>query len=481
MNIALYMRLSKEDNELSDSKSITSQKMYLNDYIKRFNYDNVYEYVDDGYSGTNFNRPSFKKLLNDIEKQKIDTIITKDSSRLGRNISWVTFYVEEYFPSKKIRYIAIDDNYDSFANDSLSSEMLTFKSMFNDYYCKDISKKIKSSLHIKKIEGKFTGWKAPYGYLRSARDYHELVVDEKVRKTIEMIFNLATKDNTPSAIAKILNEKKIASPAVYAGLRNSKWTTKTVKDILQNPTYIGNMAQGKRKKINHKIKKSISIPPEQWIIKENTHEPIITKEVFSIVQKKLAKYPNIKNNRIKNQELINMMYCKECGSKIGLNYRKDNCYCVCNNYKKNYRNKSCTPHTFNYQELRNVIMNELNDEIRIITKIDVESIRSLIARKKLLENRIMTAEDYFLEQYIKLKNNIISQKQYHYDRINKEKEIKSIYEELSKTLKELKNKTAINQKRKQLLSNKELHLKMISKIYLAESGEIELLLNYSHH
>jgi len=180
MNIALYIRLSKEDDQKSESRSIINQRMYLKKYIEKFDYNNVYEYVDDGYSGTNFNRPAFNKLIKDIDNKKINTIITKDSSRLGRNISWVTFYLEEYFPSKKIRYISIDDNYDSKEINSMESEFLIFKNLFNDYYCKDISKKIKSSLKIKKIEGKFTGWKAPYGYKRKKEDYHYLEIDDNV-------------------------------------------------------------------------------------------------------------------------------------------------------------------------------------------------------------------------------------------------------------------------------------------------------------
>ena len=175
MKIGLYIRLSKEDDAKNESKSVTNQRMYLMEYIKKFEIKCVYEYVDDGYSGTNFNRPGFMKMLSDIENKKINTIITKDSSRLGRNISWVTYYVDEFFPSKNIRYISIDDNYDSIQNHSISSDMLIFKNLFNDYYCKDISQKIKSSLKIKKIEGKFTGWKAPYGYKRNKKNYHHSI------------------------------------------------------------------------------------------------------------------------------------------------------------------------------------------------------------------------------------------------------------------------------------------------------------------
>ena len=362
MNIGLYIRLSKEHENINESRSITNQRQYLKNYIKELNYDNVFEYIDDGYSGTNFNRPAFNQLLNDIENKKIDTVITKDSSRLGRNITWVTFYIEEFFPMKKVRYISIDDNYDSINLNSIESEMITFKNLFNDYYCKDISRKIKSSLKIKKIEGKFTGWKAPYGYKRKKSDYHQLEIDKKVKKNIVEIFNLAL-EYTPSKLAQILNDKNIDSPSKYIGLKESKWTTKTVKDILQNPVYIGTLAQGKRRKINHKINKCINIPKEDWIIKENNHQAIIKKELFFKVQSLLNKYKNIKKYKNYNNELINIMYCQECDYKIGLNQKEKNIYCVCNNYKKHYKEKRCTPHTINYIKLKEKIKKEIDKDL----------------------------------------------------------------------------------------------------------------------
>lgn len=362
MNIGLYIRLSKEDESISESKSITNQKLYLRNYIKKLKYNNVYEYIDDGYTGTNFNRPAFNQLLKDIEDKKIDTVITKDSSRLGRNITWVTFYIEEFFPIKKVRYISVDDNYDSINQNSIESEMIMFKNLFNDYYCKDISRKIKSSLKIKKIEGKFTGWKAPYGYKRKKSDYHKLEIDNKVKTYVVDIFNLAL-EYTPSKIAQILNSKKIASPSKYIGKKESKWTTKTIKDILQNQVYIGNLIQGKRKKINYKINKCINVPKEEWIIKENNHKPIINKELFFKVQELLHKYINIKKYKNYKDELINIMYCKECNYKIGINNRKKQSYCVCSNYKKNHKEKRCTPHSMNYIKLKEKIKKEIDQDL----------------------------------------------------------------------------------------------------------------------
>lgn len=443
MNIALYIRLSKEDELNQESKSISNQKSYLRDYIKKFNYKNIFEYIDDGYTGTNFNRPSFKRLLNDIETKKIDTIITKDSSRLGRNISWVTYYIEEYFPSKKIRYISIDDNYDSEEKDSTNADLLIFKSLFNEYYCKDISKKIKSSLKIKKIEGKYTGWKAPYGYQRDKHDYHKLVIDNNVKDNVKLIFYLALQNNSPTTIATILNNKNILSPSKYINKKDSKWTTKTIKDILENPTYIGNITQGKRKKVNYKLKQSINVPKEEWIIKENTHEAIIDQDTFNKVQELLKKYKNIKNNKTITNELINIFYCKECGSKIGLN---KNTYCVCNKYKKHYKDKLCTPHTFNYKKLKEEIIKEIDREI-LNELIPNTTIKDLISKKIYLENMILKE--------------------------NNEAVIKTLKEELNQVLKKIKEVYLLK-------NNSTIYIKLINKIFISEDGTIELYLNYNH-
>lgn len=443
MNIALYIRLSKEDELNQESKSINSQKSYLRDYIKKFNYKNVFEYIDDGYTGTNFNRPSFKRLLIDIENKKIDTIITKDSSRLGRNISWVTYYIEEYFPSKKIRYISIDDNYDSEEKESTNSDLLIFKSLFNEYYCKDISKKIKSSLKIKKIEGKYTGWKAPYGYKRKKEDYHKIEIDNEVKDNVVLIFKLALNNNSPSTIANILNSKKIASPSKYINKKDSKWTSKTIKDILQNPTYIGNLTQGKRKKVNYKLKQSINVPKEEWIIKENTHEALIKQDDFNKVQNLLKKYKNIKSNKTITNDLINIFYCKECGSKIGLNKNK---YCVCNKYKKYYKEKLCTPHTFNYKKIKDAIKRELDDEILNILIPDI-TINDLILKKRYLENEILKE--------------------------NNEQVIKAFKEELDTIIKKIKDICFLK-------NNSNIYIELIEKVYISENGTIELYLNYNH-
>lgn len=443
MNIALYIRLSKEDELNQESKSINSQKSYLRDYIKKFNYKNIFEYIDDGYTGTNFNRPSFKRLLIDIENKKIDTIITKDSSRLGRNISWVTYYIEEYFPSKKIRYISIDDNYDSEEKESTNSDLLIFKSLFNEYYCKDISKKIKSSLKIKKIEGKYTGWKAPYGYKRKKEDYHKIEIDNEVKDNVVLIFKLALNNNSPSTIANILNSKKIASPSKYINKKDSKWTSKTIKDILQNPTYIGNLTQGKRKKVNYKLKQSINVPKEEWIIKENTHEALIKQDDFNKVQNLLKKYKNIKSNKTITNDLINIFYCKECGSKIGLNKNK---YCVCNKYKKYYKEKLCTPHTFNYKKIKDAIKRELDDEILNILIPDI-TINDLILKKRYLENEILKE--------------------------NNEQVIKAFKEELDTIIKKIKDICFLK-------NNSNIYIELIEKVYISENGTIELYLNYNH-
>ena len=199
-------------------------------------------------------------------------------------------------------------------------------------FCKDISKKIRSSLKAKKLEGKFTGWKAPYGYKRNKYDYHKLDIDKKVSKNIKLIFDLANQNISLSKIANYLNDNNIDSPSKYIKNSNSKWSPKTIKDILTNETYIGNITQGKRKKINHKLKQSINIPKEEWIIVNNTHKAIIDKELFLNVQNKIKH----NNKRLIKDNIKDLIYCKECNTKIGINKRKNKLYLVCNTYKKYY-------------------------------------------------------------------------------------------------------------------------------------------------
>ena len=371
-NVALYIRLSREDGDNMESESITNQRELLQMFLEKTKEKLIYidEYVDDGISGSTFDRPSWKRLIKDIDNGKINTIITKDLSRMGRDYISMGEYIERIFPERDIRYIAINDDIDTLY-ETPGLEFLQFKLMFNDYYLKDTSKKIRKIVKAKKEKGQFLGWKAVYGYKKDPNDKHKIIVDEPVRPIIEKMFSLALSGKSPKQIANIFSDEHIPTPSVYANIRREKktlsyelWCHRTIEEMLTNQTYIGNLTQGRRKKLNYKSKKEIRTPKEEWIIVPNTHEAIIDKKVFNTVQELLKKNKNKAN---KNIELFSgFMFCKECGHAIGINKSSDGKrkYCCCTFYTSHSKYGLCTPHTCNYNKLEKAIL----DEIRNICK-----------------------------------------------------------------------------------------------------------------
>ncbi len=365
-----YRRLSREDGDNLESESIINQSILINDFLSSTKENIIFkkEYTDDGYSGGNFDRPGWNKLMEDIDNGLINTIITKDLSRMGRDYISMGEYIEKIFPEKNIRYIAINDDIDTLY-ETPGLEMLQFKLVFNDFYIKETSKKIRKIMKEKKEKGQYTGWKGVYGYKRDPNDKHKLIVDEKVKPIVERMFNLALEGKTPYQIANIFTQEGIPTPSVYANInRNEKlttykfWCARTIEEMLKNPTYIGNLTQGKRKKINYKSKKEIRVPKEEWIIVENTHKPIIDKDIFDIVQTLLGK--NRKRKVKDNTQLFTgFIFCKECGHTIGFTRSMDGkrLYCHCNYYTKNSKYGLCTPHTCNYKKLEDLIINKIKE------------------------------------------------------------------------------------------------------------------------
>ena len=285
------------------------------------------EYVDDGISGTTFDRPSFQKMLKDIEDKKINMVITKDLSRLGRDYIQTGFYLEKYFPEHRVRYISILDNVDT-GIDSSINDITPFKSILNDMYAKDISSKIKSVKHNKQDLGLFIGGKAPFGYICSKETSNKIVIDEEARPIVERIFNEAKCGKSCRAIAQDLSLDGIPTPSQYAVSQGHKvtkvsthWSDPRIREILLNEVYIGNMVQGRMKKINYKSKKNIRLPKTEWKIVENTHEPIIDKETFYKVNEMINKR---KQTRVKTHDYLlkGFVHCHECGKKVGCSPRE---------------------------------------------------------------------------------------------------------------------------------------------------------------
>lgn len=372
-NVGLYLRLSREDEESGQSMSIKNQQDYLMNYVLERGWNIAEIYIDDGYSGLNFNRPAFKNMIKDIENKKIDLVITKDLSRLGRDYIDTGYYLERYFPQKNIRYIALSDGIDTFEK-SANNDMTPFKSVINDMYAKDISKKIRTVMDTKRINGKFIGAFAPFGYVKSEEDKNMLVIDNEAAQVVKRIFEMYLNGCSMAEIARVFTDERVLTPTEYKNKVqnlayvnvNSKfniWRTETIKGILTNPTYIGNMAQHRSEKINYKVKKFKKVPRSDWIIAENTHEPVISKKDFETVQERLARkactaYPTKRVNHL----LAGLIFCGDC--KMPMTFRrlgaKKEFVCICSGYSR-FGKEKCRRNVINENLLNQLILKSLKE------------------------------------------------------------------------------------------------------------------------
>ena len=367
-SVGAYIRLSREDDDKNiESESIKNQKTLIIQYAKENNLNIVRTYIDDGYSGTNFDRPNFKKLINDIESKKINMVITKDLSRLGRDYIGTGNLIEKYFPEKGIRYIAITDNIDTLL-DSSNNDIAPFKAIMNDMYAKDISKKIRSSLRAKQKEGKWVGSRAPFGYEKDPNNKNHLIINKFKADIVRRIYNMFLNNQTIHSIADTLTKEGIKTPSQYysnnlkySNINYGIWNSKTIKDILTNRTYTGDLVQNKRNKVNYKIKTVINNNPNNYIVVENTHDPIIKKELFYEVQKRIPK--NIGRIEKKENNLFDgLLYCGDCGHRISIMPKRkidNNHYTICNYYRTHIKQRACSMHSNNYDKLEERILTAL--------------------------------------------------------------------------------------------------------------------------
>lgn len=326
--VGIYCRLSLDDGTQGESNSIQTQKLILSRYVKENNLKLVDIYVDDGFSGLNFNRPAFKKMLSDIEDGKINMVITKDLSRLGRDYIKTGYYLEIYFPDNNIRYVALTDNYDTLKD---SNDIAPFKNILNDMYAKDLSRKVKIAKRSRASEGLFIGAQVPYGYKRDAINKGHLVVDENVRDVIVEIFRLCLAGKGTPAIAKVLNDKNVLSPGQYKSsqgdrrferFNKTKWTYVTVRSILGDIVYCGHMENHKYEVQNYKTKKLVKVPKYKHIVVRNTHESIIKEEDYKMVQQIIQSrlHPKVYTNENLFKGIV---YCAHCGFRMTLTHQKE--------------------------------------------------------------------------------------------------------------------------------------------------------------
>ncbi len=366
LRAAGYLRLSRDDGDKAESDSIKNQRLIINDYAKSHGFTIDEEFSDDGYSGTNFERPGFKRLMAKINEGDINCIIVKDLSRLGRNYIEMGRLMTKIFPTLGIRLISVVDNYDSISEDSKTDQLIIpFKNLINDAYCRDMSMKVRSQLDVKRKKGMFIGSFAAYGYMKDEKDHNHLIIDEAAAKVVEMIFNLRLDGYSADEIAKKLNQYAIVTPTeykrmhgmnYYCGLKasiKSIWQPNTVRMILNNRLYTGCIVQGKTKKVNYKIRKSVKLPREQWIVVPYMHDPIISENVFEEVRRleNLDTRASLSDGRV--HILGGLVKCADCGQNMVMRSitRNDKKYYYyhCSTYKSG---NSCSSHIISEDKLK---------------------------------------------------------------------------------------------------------------------------------
>ncbi len=399
---ALYIRLSKEDGDKAESNSVSNQRELIYSFLKdKSDIQVCEEKVDDGYSGVGFDRPALLSMLDDVKQGKIDCIIVKDLSRFGRNYIETGRYIQQIFPFMGVRFIAINDHYDSECVDShTDSIILPFKNLMNDSYSRDISIKVRSQIEVRQKRGDYIGSFPIYGYFRDQDCKGRLVVDPAAAGVVRDIFDMRIKGYNNQRIADYLNEHGIPSPMEYKMLLNwrystsfklkpqAKWSPMAVERILKNEVYIGVMVQGKERTLNYKVKKRIKVNKEDWIRVEDTHEAIISKEDFDVVQKLMLRDTRTAPNGKQLYLFSGLLRCGGCGCNMvrkkirsaGSEY----CYYICSNNKND--KSVCSSHRIREDFLSQTVLEMLQTHLSLFSTMD--ELQNIISKLPLQEQEV---------------------------------------------------------------------------------------------
>ena len=396
---ALYERLSRDDEQLGDSNSIVNQKKMLEAYAEQNGYTNLVHYTDDGYSGGSFDRPDWKRLIEDVEAGKVTTVITKDMSRIGRNYLEVGYYTEILFGQKNIHFIAIANGVDS--NNQGSSEFAPFLNVMNEWYLRDCSRKIKATKQIIGNSGKHLSVHAAYGYKKNPKDKHQWIVDEDAAEVVRYIFRLCVEGNGTRMIAHRLRDERIETPAYYHGkqgigqyknrldqIKPYDWSGTMVRTILTKPEYLGYTVNFRTSSRSYKERKNIINPPEQWAVFEGTQEPLVDLETWQLCQR-LLETPRRFDTIGESNPLTGLVFCADCGAKmynhrarpyVGKDGKKNSGFDSydCSNYKlnKDRVDKQCCSHHINARSLRELLL----FTIRTVSQYAISNKEDFIAR-----------------------------------------------------------------------------------------------------
>ena len=511
-NTALYIRLSREDGDKMESDSVKSQRDMLRDFLSK-NPDLKYydEYVDDGYSGTNFNRESFERMFNDIRNNKVNCIIVKDLSRLGRNHIETSKYIEIVFPMLKVRFISLTDQIDSYLNpQSINNVIVPFKNLLNDEYCRDISMKIRSSLTIKRENGQYIGSFPSYGYIKDPNDKHKLIIDEEASAVVKQIFQMYLSGMGFLTIAKKLTNDRVKSPFEYkvqkgynyktpvAKNKYHIWRDTTIQRILTNQMYVGDMVQGTRSVINYRNHKIKPKSKEEWVIVRNTHEAIISREDFDKVQNMLQSNKKDYIKPFRTYVLGGLVKCGDCGAVL------ETALCSSKNLKNKYyfrcptymlsKGLICSKHTIRNDYLEATVFQIIKKYIEL--SVDIESILKKIKLNTIqkecqnqnakLDFEIKKLKDKMSLLYIKFKNNELSENDYIIQKESVLEEIRKIENQIISLSSSIKNDkfphtNFINSLAKYKGMNgltKEMANELIKEILIFNKNEVEIKLNF---
>lgn len=373
LRVRLYARLSKDDGDADkESNSITNQLQMLRNDAKKKGFEIVGEYIDDGYSGTTFNRPELKRMIDDaISDKDLNGIMVKDLSRFGRNNAMVMFYISEVFPNHNIQFIALNDNIDTRFDEN---EMMPFKSIMNEYYARDISKKIRSVKTMMAYNGDYLGSISPYGYEQDPNNRHRLIPDEITSVIVLRIFRMLLEGYSAWKIANIFCREGILIPRAYYAEKHGKfqtsksfkhptgWTAKVIKGIAANPVYLGHTVSNKSHTKSFKNKKIVYVPSEDWIVVKNTHPALIDQQTFDLVQKLLPIKKHAFRQKDYDNIFIGLVKCSDCGCNLVAQKKKDKIKLRCAKYSRN--TSLCTNHYIDYDTLKSIILTDIRKYVQ---------------------------------------------------------------------------------------------------------------------
>jgi len=406
--------LSVDDGSSNESMSIGNQRAMLTEYVQKQGWGIEEVYIDDGFSGVNFNRPAFKRMIDDVEDGKINLVIVKDLSRLGRNYILCGQYTEIFFPERNVRFIALNDGIDSIHS---NNDIAPFKNILNDMYAKDISTKIKSSLHAKARRGEFLGANAPYGYIRDPDDRHRLIINPEVAHHVKRIFEMVLTGYGMHTIAKTFTQEGILTPGDYIRFKQHdpasgefvpmyKWDKSVVNTMVRNQRYAGDMVQCRKRIQSYRTKKQVRNPPEDWIVVEGTHEGIVSKKDWDSAQKVIEGRTRIIKKHDEPHLFSGLFFCQECGRRMAhhiASTKRD--YFCCGKYRAD-GTKACSSHFIAVTVITDLVLKDIQKHIQLLLDDEEKAIRQITAAKCADEDKRLSGAKRELQKQRKRQSEI---------------------------------------------------------------------------